>query len=312
MGKRKKDVIGEQHISSKGQLMTIIKCQTLKDITVEFEDGTIVEHKTYFDFLRGKIRNPNFYSSIRVGEKTIVNGEIATIVEYIDAFNCSIQFEDGTIIKNVTYGNFKKNNLSNPNKPTVCGVGYLGQGEFWSKKNGHQSSVYIMWQGMIERCYDGETIKKRPNYKGCIVSEEFKNFQNFAKFYFENKWGNGLNLVPDKDLLCHNKDKIYSKETICFVPIQINNLFLKRENDRGKYLIGVSKRGKNKFVARLSKNSTRITLGVFDTELEAFYCYKEEKEKYIKEVADFYKNTYPDFPEKIYRAMYEYEVNIND
>ena len=55
MGKRKKNVVGEQHISSKGQIMTITKCQTLKDITVEFEDGTIVEHKAYSDFLRGKI-----------------------------------------------------------------------------------------------------------------------------------------------------------------------------------------------------------------------------------------------------------------
>lgn len=36
---------------------------------------------------------------------------------------------------------------------------------------------------------------------------------------------------------------------------------------------------------------------------------KKEKEKYIKEVADQYKNKIPD---KLYKALYSYEVDIND
>ena len=39
---------------------------------------------------------------------------------------------------------------------------------------------------------------------------------------------------------------------------------------------------------------------------------KKEKEKYIKEVAKYYKNTYAKFPEKIYKAMINYKIEISD
>ena len=44
----------------------------------------------------------------------------------------------------------------------------------------------------------------------------------------------------------------------------------------------------------------------------AFNIYKKSKEKVIKEVADYYKNKYPDFPQKLYDALYNYKVEITD
>ena len=43
--------------------------------------------------------------------------------------------------------------------------------------------------------------------------------------------------------------------------------------------------------------------------LKCLTTYKEAKEETIKMIADHYKNL---IPEKLYNAMYEYEVNIND
>ena len=40
--------------------------------------------------------------------------------------------------------------------------------------------------------------------------------------------------------------------------------------------------------------------------------YKKAKEQYIKQVADEYKAEYPEFPQKLYDAMYAYEVEITD
>ena len=40
--------------------------------------------------------------------------------------------------------------------------------------------------------------------------------------------------------------------------------------------------------------------------------YKKFKESYIKQVADDYANKYPNFPDKLYNAMYNYEVEITD
>ena len=45
---------------------------------------------------------------------------------------------------------------------------------------------------------------------------------------------------------------------------------------------------------------------------EAFMEYKRMKEQYIKEVADSYKAKYPNFPQKLYDALYAYEVEITD
>ena len=40
-----------------------------------------------------------------------------------------------------------------------------------------------------------------------------------------------------------------------------------------------------------------------------FFVYKQFKEKYIKQVADEYKDL---IPQKLYDALYKYEVEIND
>jgi len=50
-------------------------------------------------------------------------------------------------------------------------------------------------------------------------------------------------------------------------------------------------------------------LGLFDTPKEAFQAYKTAKEKYIKEVADKWKDQ---ITEQAYQAMYRYKVEITD
>jgi len=49
--------------------------------------------------------------------------------------------------------------------------------------------------------------------------------------------------------------------------------------------------------------------GYYNTPEEAFNAYKIIKEKYIKEVADEYKDK---IPQKLYDAMYKYIVEITD
>lgn len=56
-------------------------------------------------------------------------------------------------------------------------------------------------------------------------------------------------------------------------------------------------------------NKKQKFLGHFTTSKEAFYAYKTFKEQYIKEVAEEYKNK---IPQKLYEAMYRYEVEIDD
>ena len=52
----------------------------------------------------------------RVGESNIANnGQTMTIIEYRNSNDIDIQFEDGTIVKNKGYKDFKKRMIKNPN-----------------------------------------------------------------------------------------------------------------------------------------------------------------------------------------------------
>ncbi len=189
-------------------------------------------------------------------------------------------------------------------KPTLCGIGFLGEGIYKPYINRKKQKVYQVWQDMIIRCYDEKIILKNPTYNQCSVCNEWKNFQNFAKWFFDN-YIEGYCL--DKDIL-FKKNKIYSPETCCFVPNEVNVLFTKNDKYRGELPIGVSKVG-NKFKASVSKENKRISLGLFENDVLAFLAYKREKEIIIKYMAYKWKDK---IPLNIYKALFHYRVEITD
>ena len=238
------------------------------------------------------------------------NGERMVIIRYGNCDDIDVQFDDGTIVEHRIYGHFKKGNIKNPMTPSLFGVGFIGKGRFKTKHaNGKPTKCYIAWTNMMQRCYDPKYQEKHPTYKGCRVCKEWWNFQNFAEWYYEHYYEiENEKMALDKDI-SHKGNKVYSADNCVFVPQFINKLFVKRDNSRGNYPIGVSK-DKNKFQARLSKgNGKPIHLGLFNTPNEAFQAYKQAKEQYIKEVAEEYKGK---IPQKLYEVMLNYKVEIDD
>lgn len=172
-----------------------------------------------------------------------------------------------------------------------------------------RSDVYNSWYSMLRRCYCKTSLEKDIQYKGINVVDEWLDFQNFVDWYYVNfnpDFMQGWQL--DKDILVKG-NKIYSPETCCFVPQEINKLFTKRQNKRGDYPIGVSKRGTNTYRAQISKMGHRFKLGNYTTPEEAFQVYKTAKEDYIKEVAEKWRDYITD---EVYQAMYNYKVEITD
>jgi len=114
----------------------------------------------------------------------------------------------------------------------------------------------------------------------------------------------------DKDILVKG-NKTYSPQTCAFVPHDINIAFTKNKARRGDMPIGVfyNPRKKHKYQALCRFYGKQKIVGQFDTVDDAFACYKQAKENYIKELADKYKEY---LPHKIYEAMYNYEVEITD
>ena len=64
-----------------------------------------------------------------------------------------------------------------------------------------------------------------------------------------------------------------------------------------------------KFRAMICTNGIVRRLGRFDSVEEAFNAYKEAKEKYIKEVAEKWKDK---IDPRAYEALYNYTVDIDD
>lgn len=245
----------------------------------------------------------------RIGEKFItLQGYNIEIIGYSGRKECTIQFEDGLILKDLRYAHIIDGYVKNPNHKSVHGVGYLGLGEHSACTNYTKSKAYISWGAMLGRCYSKDFLKRSPSYKDVTVCEEWHNFQNFAQWHEEN-WKDHMDSSwdLDKDILFKG-NKIYSPETCCFVPQEINNLLCKANSIRGKYPIGVKKEGR-RFEAKLYINNNPIHLGYFDTPEEAFQAYKTAKEAHIKEKADEWR---PFIKPNVYEAMYNYQVEITD
>lgn len=135
---------------------------------------------------------------------------------------------------------------------------------------------YRMWKGFLERCY--ADTDRYPTYKGCTVHEDWHFYSNFKK-WFEEHYKEGY--VLDKDMKVLG-NKVYGPETCVFVPAWLNTFLNPHTNERGKYMIGVSK-DRGKFVA----NCSNIYLGTYSTELEAHLAWKECKLGILLENKDF-------------------------
>ena len=254
----------------------------------------------------------------RVGEINYNTfGSKMIIIKYRKYSDIDIYFpEYDWTFKNSAYKEFKKGNIACPYEKRVYGVGYLGEGKYKAYENGKKTKCYRTWYDMLRRCYDEKNLKRNPTYIDSEVCDKWLNFQNFAKWFYENYYEiEGQKMCLDKDIL-YKGNKIYSPDTCVFVPHNINVLFTKRDKVRGDYPIGVHyHKASGKFQAKCNvydykENKQKLKhLGLYNSPQKAFESYKEFKEKHIKKVADYYKDL---IPEKLYRAMYEYEVNIND
>jgi hypothetical protein len=231
-------------------------------------------------------------------------GSIMKITRYGGWGDVDVTFENGCVI-HTNYGSFAKGFTSNPFDRKTYNVGYFGIGKHMSVEKS-----YSIWADIFRRCYNPKCLVKFNTYIGCSVCEEWHNYQNFADWHDENYYiVNNERMELDKDILFKG-NKIYSPKTCVYVPQKINYLFIKSNKRRGNYPIGVYLRNDgNKYIAQCDNDGKAIYLGAYDTTEEAFEVYKSYKEHLIKEIADRYKNK---IPEKLYKAMYNYVVEITD
>lgn len=186
----------------------------------------------------------------------------------------------------------------------VMGVGY-NDGTYPST----DMKEHALWRSMLARCYSEHNLKRKPSYRGCEVSENFRSYTFFYEWCQAQVGFNCDGWCLDKDLL-KKGNKVYSEDLCVFIPMAINNAIVKADALRGEYPIGVSfDKARLKFQARLWVNSKPKSLGRYSTPEEAFSVYKREKEKHLKEIANKWESL---LDRRAYNALVNYTVDISD
>lgn len=233
------------------------------------------------------------------------------VKEYNGYLDVIVQFKDGSVKRTATK-ELRKGMVKNNNQPEVCGVGFIGDGEFSCKRGRKGNSPeYEVWRGMIRRCYDPKCWELHPTYEGCTVHTDWHNFQNFARWYtkqsgYEARWH------LDKDFLVIG-NKMYSENTCTLIPNEINSLMSGGGKlKRGSCPIGVHFcNTKKRYIAQIHRGDgpAQDYLGTYHNVEDAFIAYKVAKEAYIKQVVDKFKGQ---ISEIIYNNLYNHVVTVND
>ena len=168
---------------------------------------------------------------------------------------------------------------------------------------------YTLWANMLKRCFSEKYKQKHPTYEDVTCSKEWLLMTPFIEDVSKMK-GYGLKGWEfDKDILSKG-NKLYSKDTCCFVPHEINLLLTKSDKSRGEWPVGVCfDKAAGKFMAQIRTNGKLKYLGLFTTPEEAFQAYKLAKEAQIKVVAEKWKDQ---LDERVYQALLKYTVSVND
>lgn len=238
---------------------------------------------------------------------TMNSGLTCKVIKYTDKNNVLVEFESGQTYT-VDMSNLRRGSVRDRYGEKVCGVGI---NDIVGSSATH-TDIRMLWKGILDRCY-GKMVTEA--YKGCSICDRWVKLSNFIADIekmpnFDKLFRQGWSL--DKDIIVKG-NKVYSPDTCCIVPSEVNSLFIYQKPNRGGLPIGVTFNIRDgRFTAQLSK---RLTEGKqrlrknFKTAEEAFLFYKEAKESYIKDVANMYKDQ---LDSRCYEAMVNWVVEEDD
>lgn len=237
------------------------------------------------------------YKGTNIGKTYVCVDGNATIISYFKKNSVLVEFDCGTQTK-TTITSLIRGKTRNPNKPSLLGIGAIGQGTYSSS----DELIYNSWCNMLKRCYDVNN-RHYSSYGGAgvRVCDEWHNFQNFAAWYDSQYKEDGWQI--DKDLLCYG-NKLYSAETCMIIPRELNMVIQKRAKGECR-LSGVTKHGA-KYRAQISTDKWERGseyLGLFTTAEDAHRAYIDRKKSVIRELAERWVLKVPD---RIYLALLAY------
>ena len=230
------------------------------------------------------------------------------VTEYIDSHNITVKFLNTGAIKNttasaLTTGILKDSEVHDTHKYGVMDIPKsVGRG-------GRCDPLYKKWNGMMQRCYNPKNKINNPAYEACTSSETFRHFSKFKSWYYSQIGCEQEGWHLDKDILIKG-NKVYSEDTCCIVPPEINVALANNKSVRGSFPQGVIYNStKTRYRARIQRGDKWESLGTYDTPEEAFYVYKQAKEAHIKSLAEKWKGQ---IDNRVYEALMNWTIEITD
>ena len=234
----------------------------------------------------GELLNTTQRSMIGAEFITRTSGK-CVVIDYKSGKDMTVAFYNPPYVTKCTMGNLRTGHVKNPYYPTLYGKGFIGIGTYSSKNR----YVYDLWASMLKRAYSDKEHTNSPSYKDVEVCEEWFNFQNFAEWCYSQEFFGVKDdkerwYELDKDILVQG-NKTYSPDKCCFVPKEVNLIFVNIACKDSKGSVGVQYIPKiGKFIARVSFEGKSKYLGSFRDLEDAKKVYENNKRCCFKEVAD--------------------------
>ena len=188
------------------------------------------------------------------------------------------------------------------NKQLVYGIGV---NDLKSSVKSSSDKEYKLWRDMLKRCYHKQYLSIFPTYQDVDVCEDWLTYSNFKKDLHEihnfDMLAQGWTL--DKDIL--TKKKLYSKNTCCIVPQQLNIFFSKFSLDHNPPF---DKRC-NVYYSYCSHNKKKHYLGRFKTKGEACSVYLAFKATVVEDLINIYKGIVDD---RVIDKLYACKEALNE
>lgn len=198
------------------------------------------------------------------------------------------------------------------------GLKVLECGEFVEKptslsklnyKDKEISRIHNIWTGIINRSMNPAVKQKHPSYEDVKLHKDWYVFEDFYSWYISQKGFNikdnkGRYYSVDKDLLISG-NKVYSPETCCLLPNEINCL-IKGNFRKGSSLPkGVFANKRGNFYSTINLFGKRVYLGAYVTAEEAFVAYKKARESHLRVLSHLYVGLVDD---KVIKALRDYKI----
>ena len=213
-------------------------------------------------------------------------GECVVVDDSLGSKKLRVRFKDTGYETTATAQQFRKQKVRDRSIPIFL-FGF-GVNDSVGIIKGSEPKGYRLWRDMVARCYSVKKLFRNKSYETCTISSDFVRYSDFASWCKDQVGFDMDNYHLDKDILS-TCGKIYSKDTCCFIPRELNCLYKsilhwKKGDMNHSFLKGV-------YVCRITRFGKTFNLGSFKTIGEADLVYSVAKMNYIKDVCVKYADS---------------------